>query len=98
MTKILALLKLVLVVMRRAIRLPYSFLFFFSSPFLYLLHYHSRTGNGLFRLICLALGSLALAWVVSEMHTCKYIISSIEQEWDVPQGLKGRDICSSYME
>lgn len=88
MTKILALLKLVLLVMKRAIRLPYSFLFFLFSPFLYLLHYHSRTGNGLFRLICLALGSLTLAWVVSEMHTCKYIISSIEQEWDVQQDLK----------
>lgn len=49
MMKILVLLKLVLVVMKRAIRLPYSFLLFLFSPFLYLLHYHSRTGNGLFR-------------------------------------------------
>lgn len=68
MTKVLALLKLVPVVMKRAIRFSFPFLFFFSSPVLYLLQYHSHTGNGLFRLICLALGSLTLAWVVSEMH------------------------------
>lgn len=69
--------------MRKVLKEPFSPLFF-SIPFsfsLYLIYHHSH-GRRFVLLSCLVRGSLALAWVVSEMHTCKYNLITL-QEWDV---------------